>query len=453
MDSSAPVPLEPLFSAIGFFSDITLSHITPIVGNILLFIGVTFALGALSSAETSFFSLTKNERKGLEEKEDTGSETVLSLLAKPKRLLATILWANLIFYALLILIGLSISRDFFILNNSQVNPYIGLSITLAVVILIRLLFGEVAPKFYATQNNLKVVRKSAWFLRLLNIFLSPITKPFLALASFIESKLEKYNRGALVEEIDQALDHVINQNKQTGVEERNILKGIVKFGNTSVSQIMRSRVDVVFIDTSLTFHALLETVRESGYSRIPVCNGDLDQTEGIIYAKDLLPYLDENDSYEWRHLIKTAMFVPESKKIDDLLEEFQHKRVHMAIVVDEYGGASGLVTLEDVLEEVIGEIKDEFDDLHEIDYKKIDNNNYIFEGKTGVIDVCKVLKIPIDTFEEFQGEADTIAGMLLEIKGELPEQDNEIEIKGYIFKILEMNATRIVKVKITIHEP
>jgi CBS domain containing-hemolysin-like protein len=261
-----------------------------------------------------------------------------------------------------------------------------------------------------------------------------------------------YNKGLLVEEIDQALDQSHKNIYSQGFEERNLLKGVVKFGNIFVTQIMKARVDVVFININSSFHELLETVRQSGYSRIPVCNGDLDHTEGIIYAKDLLYYLDTKEDFNWHSLMKPALFVPESKKIDSLLEEFQLKRVHMAIVVDEYGGASGLVTLEDVLEEVIGEIKDEFDDIHEIDFRKIDAYNYIFEGKTSVNDMCKVLGIPTDTFKEVRGEADTIAGMMLEIRGELPLQGDEIDINGFTFKVMEMNAIRIVKVKITIHE-
>ncbi len=452
MDSSSPVPLGPFLFLVSNLSDFFGESLIPVLVNICLLVIFIFLTGVISSVETSFFSMTNAERKELEKASEGNDVSILKLLDEPKKLLSTILLFNLILYFLIVWVGF---RIFYLISAGLgflPHSYVGLIIVLVSIVLLRLIFGEIAPKVYAVQNNLKVARKSLWLVRLLNFLLKPLAHLFLTSAGILEKKFEKYNRGALAEELGQALDHVTERSSQQGVEERNLLKGIVKFGNIYATQIMRARVDVVCIDINLNFHELLDTVRDSGYSRIPVCNGDLDNTTGIIYAKDLLFHLNEDDSFNWHPLIKPALFIPESKKIDALLEEFQTRRVHMAIVVDEYGGASGLVTLEDVLEEVIGEIKDEFDDIHEIDYRKIDAYNYLFEGKTGVNDVCKVLGFPIDTFEEIRGEADTIAGMLLEIKGELPEHGEEIEINGFTFKVMEMNATRIVKVKITIHE-
>lgn len=419
---------------------------------LLLLVVLIFFSGVIASAETSYFSMTNAERKELEKNTDRRDNLVLKLLDQPKALLSTILIVNLLLYFFLALAGFKLYHIAAEIIGFDIHQSLKIFTVLIALVILRMVFGEIAPKVYAVQNNLLVARKTGWLLRTLNLLLRPVVQLFLMSSSVFERKFEKYNRGALAEELDQALDLVSNQTSNQGLEERNLLKGIVKFGNIYVTQIMRSRVDVVCIDLSVNFHELLDIVRDSGYSRIPVCNGDLDHTEGIIYAKDLLFHLNEEEDFDWKSLVKPALFIPESKKIDALLEEFRTKRVHMAIVVDEYGGASGLVTLEDVLEEVIGEIKDEFDDIHEIDFRKIDAHNYLFEGKTGVNDVCKVLGFPVDTFEGSRGEADTIAGMLLEIKGELPEHGEEIEINGFTFKVMEMNATRIVKVKITIHE-
>src|SRR5690554_4041355 len=411
-----------------------------------------FLTGVLSSIETSFFSMSSAEKKELDKSEENKDKSIIRLMENPKSLIATILLTNLILYFLLIVVG---GYLYDLIVTSQEYTYHRLvqpTIILTVIIILRLIFGEIGPKIYATQNNSKVVRNSVFLIQLLRFLLRPIVNVFLIVAVFINKKLEKYNRAALAEELDQALDHVSGQSSSQILAEKDLLKGIVNFGNIYVTQIMKARVDIIYVDTTMNFHEVLNTVRNSGYSRIPVISGDIDQTMGIIYAKDLLPYLEKDRDFDWHPLIKAAMFIPESKKIDDLLKEFKKKHVHIAIVVDEYGGTSGIVTLEDVMEEIIGEIKDEFDDIHEIDFIKIDKNNYIFEGKTGIYDACKVMEIPIDSFEGVRGEADTIAGMLLEIKGELPEENEFIDVEGFTFVAVEMNATRIVKVKITTHE-
>lgn len=451
MDSSSPVPLEPFSFYNSIFLVINYTDYIPLAMLILSLIAIVVMSGFIASAETALFSLNNFERKEIEKRTERSDNVLINLLEQPKQLLGTILLSNLLIYMLMIFIGFefyqTVNESFIIKSN-----WLFISILVTSILILKIVLGEIVPKIYAVQNNLLVARKTAWFIRVLFWILRPFTEVFLVSSTILREKFELYNRGLLVEEIDQVLDQSHNHPPNQGLEERNLLKGVVKFGNIFVTQIMKARVDVVFINISSNFHELLETVRNSGYSRIPVCNGDLDQTVGIIYAKDLLYYLDTNEDFNWHSLIKPAIFVPESKKIDSLLEEFQTKRVHMAIVVDEYGGASGLVTLEDVLEEVIGEIKDEFDDIHEIDFRKLDAHNFLFEGKTSVNDMCKVLGIPTDTFKEERGEADTIAGMMLEIKGELPLQGDEIEINGYTFKVIEMNAIRIVKVKITIHE-
>lgn len=453
MDSSSPVPIEPYLFLTGILPDFFGDHLLFTIVNLFLFVLIVLVAGVISSSETSFFSLTHAERKELGKNQNKRNQAILDFLDEPKSLLITLLLSHLLLYIALIATGIKLFELMASLGWVQAPKWLVAILLGTVMMFVRLVFGDIAPKVYAVQNNVKIARKSIWFIKILHILLRPLVQLFLMCTSWLDVKLEKYNKPLLAFELDQALDHVSQQSStQQTIEERSLLKGIVKFGNIYVTQIMKSRIDVVSLDTSLNFHDLLDKVRDSGYSRIPVCNGDLDHTIGIIYAKDLLFHLNESEDFDWKPLIKPAMFVPESKKIDSLLEEFQSKRVHMAIVVDEYGGASGLVTLEDVLEEVIGEIKDEFDDIHEIDYRKIDAQNYVFEGKTGVNDVCKVIGLPVDTFDELSGEADTIAGMLLEIKGELPDQGDEIETNGFTFKVLEMNSTRIVKVKVTIHE-
>ncbi len=315
------------------------------------------------------------------------------------------------------------------------------------------LFAEVVPKLYATQNYYKVARYTIRLLQIFDKIFAPFVKTLIATSSFFEKRLEGVSNSVTAQDIDDAIDITTSQEKDKSDSDKNdtrILKSIVKFGNITVSQIMRSRMDMVGVDHDSNFAKLLEIVRESGYSRIPVYENDVDKIIGVLYVKDLLKHIDDPDNYNWIELIKPAFFVPENKKIDDLLEDFQTKRVHMAIVVDEYGGSSGIVTLEDVLEEVIGDIKDEFDDASEIDYKKIDNNNFIFEGRTALSDVCKVLEISSNAFDEVRGDADSLGGLILELNEEIPIEGDELKFKHYTFMILEADKTRVIRVKITI---
>ena len=315
------------------------------------------------------------------------------------------------------------------------------------------LFAEVIPKLYATQQYYKVARYTIQILRVFDIVFAPFVKTLIATSNFFEKRLEGVKDSVSAKDIDEAIDIANSQDKNdTERNDTKILKGIVKFGNITVTQIMRSRMDVVAVDKDADFAALLDIVRESGYSRIPVVEDNFDKVVGILYVKDLLKYIDSDKDFNWQQLIKPAMYVPESKKIDDLLEDFQAKRVHMAIVVDEYGGSSGIVTLEDVLEEVIGDIKDEFDDASEIDFKKLDNYNFIFEGRTALNDVCKVLELPGNTFDDARGDADSLAGLMLELNSEIPIEGDELKYKHFTFIILEADKTRVIRVKVTIND-
>jgi putative hemolysin len=283
-------------------------------------------------------------------------------------------------------------------------------------------------------------------------FFSPLSTPLVKGTNFIEKRLTGKNGIGTItsrEEIDQAIELAVKEDETNTEQEIDILKSIVKFGDVSVKQIMCSRVDVVAIDFRIGFHELLDIVRTSGFSRLPVYDEDFDNITGILYVKDLLGYLEEPDDFEWQTLIRTnVLYVPEAKKINDLLREFQLERMHMGIVVDEYGGSSGLVTLEDIMEEVIGEIKDEFDDDTEVEYEKIDDYNFIFEGKTLLNDVCRIIGVDTETFDEVKGDADSVAGLLLEIIGQIPKINERINYQDYSFKIVSVNRRRIERVHI-----
>ncbi len=450
MDNSDTVPLNSFLWILTAFKGFGFDDLIFVFIYILIFGILLLVTAFIVSSEVAFFSITPDQKKELEKSSHTKDAAILKFLNRPKEFISTILLSNILLYTLMIFTADKLLNLCFDFTDNHIVRIISV---LLFVWIFRLVFGEVISKIYAMHNNLLVAKKSLAFIRIFNFILKPFVSAFLFVGTFTEQKLKKYNRLVLADELDQALEQVSPQNSTQTLAEKNLLKGIVNFSSIYVTEIMKARVDVIYVDTSMNFGEVLETVRNSGYSRIPVINGDLDKTVGIIYVKDLLPYLNHGAKFDWHTLIRTALFVPESKKIEDLLKEFKVKRVHMAIVVDEYGGTSGLVTLEDVMEEVIGEIKDEFDDIHEINYRKIDPFNYIFEGKTGVSDACKIMNIPIDSFEKIRGDADTIAGMILEIKGEMPSENEKINVDDYTFAVIETNATRIVKVKITIHEP
>jgi putative hemolysin len=452
LDSSSPgdiIPLAGQVLTVIFNQDIAAWDI--VVSLIL----ITFfmALSALvSSSETAFFSISYTQQRNMEKDGDSIDKAVVEFLDKPRTLLGTILIGNNIFNLTIVALSYRLLNSVLSEDFITQNEIISFVIQIVIVTFFIVMFGEVVPKVYATRNNIGVARSAIRPLQLLHFIFKPLIRLLVASSSALEKKLEGHTKGVSAKDIDDAIDIATENSEEEFSRDTKILKGIVKFGNITATQIMKSRMDVVGVDISTNFAELLGIVRESGYSRIPVFEGDFDKVIGIIYAKDLLPYLDETAEFKWHSLIKPALYVPESKKIDALLEEFQQKRVHMAIVVDEYGGSSGLVTLEDVLEEVIGEIKDEFDDVMEIDFQKIDDHNYIFEGKTAINDVCKVLEIPSDNFDEVRGESDSLAGLLLELKGEMPIKDDLVETDGFSFRVVEMNATRIVKVQVTIHE-
>ena len=423
----------------------------------------------ISGSEVAFFSLTANDFERLEQENGKKSKHILALKDKPRKLLATILISNNF-----INIAIVILSEFVLMSLIPLDAFnniatgwlslwgtpspesveywagvIGFFITVVGVTFLLVLFGEVAPKAYAKVNNLKLARRMAGPLTFLQGFFTPISAALVTTTKVIEKRLARTTHTSPLasrEDIDEAIELTVSQEQDAG-QEVDILKSIVKFGDVTVKQIMRSRVDVVAVDFRIDYYELLAVIRESGYSRIPVYDNDFDNVTGILYVKDLLGHLNEARGFEWQSLIRTDVYyVPEAKKIQDLLKEFQQQHLHMAVVVDEYGGSSGIVTLEDIMEEVIGEIRDEFDDEVEVVFKKIDDYNYLFEGKTLLNDVCRIVGIDTSTFNDVKGEADSLAGLILEITGVMPKADEEIPYENFTFKIVSVSKRRIEQI-------
>jgi len=411
----------------------------------LALIGVLLIFSAaISGSEVAFFSLSPKDVELLQAGDSERDTRVLTLLTRPKKLLATILIANN-----------GINIGIVLLSTLTVNawltfesPLIGFIIQVGAVTFIILLIGEVLPKVYSSTNALKVSKimsKSVGIL--LNIF-SPLSSILINSTDYIERKLgNKRNSNVSVDELEQALE-LTYQSGHSNQEEQKILKGIVKFGNTEASQIMTARMDVLAVDTKTDYKDLYQLILDSGYSRIPVFEESFDNVCGVLYIKDLLEHLDDENP-NWQALLRAPYYVPENKKIVDLMSEFQSRKIHLAIVVDEYGGSSGIVTLEDIIEEIVGEISDEFDDP-DIAYTKIDAKNYVFEGKTLLVDLYKILNIDSEIFEAMRGDSGTIAGFLLEQMGRIPQKNERYSFDNYTFTVEAADTRKVKRVKITL---
>jgi gliding motility-associated protein GldE len=333
----------------------------------------------------------------------------------------------------------------FISITSSIIKFI---IEVIVVTFLILLFGEILPKVYASRNKLKFAIFMAYPLKVLDILITPLSLPMRSITIAIHKKLGKQKSNLSVDQLSQALE--LTSKEDTTKEEHKILKGIVSFGSTDTKQVMQPRMDIFALDESLKYSDIIPKIIKHGYSRIPVYKDNLDTILGILYVKDLLPYLDEVN-FDWTSLLREPFFVPENKKLDDLMVEFQEKKVHLAVVVDEYGGTSGIVSLEDVIEEIVGNISDEFD-VEDLTYSKLDDNNFVFEGKTTLKDFYKIIKLEDeDVFETHKGEAETIAGFILEISGSFPKLNSKINFKNYVFKIEALDKKRIKQIKVTIN--
>ncbi|GAL69606.1 magnesium and cobalt efflux protein CorC [Jejuia pallidilutea] len=359
--------------------------------------------------------------------------------------MATILVANN-FINIAVVLLFAYLGDFMFKNVA--NPTFKFILEVVVVTFLILLFGEILPKIYASRNNLKFASFMAYPLKVLDVLISPLSLPMRSITLGIHSKLGKQKSNLSVDQLSQALE--LTSHEDTSKEEKKILQGIVSFGNTDTKQVMRPRIDIFALNVEQKYTDIIPEIIENGYSRIPVYQENVDNIKGILYVKDLLPYIDRKQ-FDWTSLLREPFFVPENKKLDDLMAEFQDKKVHLAVVVDEYGGTSGLISLEDIIEEIVGDISDEFDD-EDLNYSKLDDKNYVFEGKTALKDFYKVIKLEDDTiFETEKGEAETIAGFVLEISGSFPKLQSKIFFRDYVFTIEAMDKKRIKRVKVTIN--
>jgi len=408
----------------------------------------------ISGAEVALFSLSKSD---LEPEENTPSkalEIINALLRRPKKLLATILVANNFINIGIVLLFASLSELLFKGINSELDLVffkINLVFFIEVIIItfLILMFGEILPKIYANRNNLKFSKFMARPLKILDVLFAPISMPMRRVTLMIHKGLGKQKSNLNVDYLSQALE--LTSEEDTTKEEQKILKGIVSFGNTDTKQVMRPRIDIFALESSLKFEAIIPEIVAHGYSRIPVYENSIDSVSGILYAKDLLPHLQKKE-FDWYSLLRAPLFVPENKKLDDLMVEFQEKKIHLAIVVDEYGGTSGVVSLEDIIEEIVGDISDEFDD-DDLIYSKIDENNYVFDGKTALKDFYRIIKLEDESiFENYKGEAETIAGFVLEISKSFPKIRSKIKFNSYTFVVEGIDNKRIKQLKVKLQK-
>ncbi|MBW6479424.1 MAG: gliding motility-associated protein GldE [Bacteroidales bacterium] len=401
----------------------------------------------VSGSEVAFFSLKPSDLDDLRENSNRNSKKIIQLLERPKRLLATILITNNVVNIAVIVLSTFVTRIIFNIDDFLI---LGFLVQVIVVTFLILLFAEVLPKVYATQNIVKFALMMAGPMAALRRFFYPLSSVLVKSTNFIDKRIAVKRSGLSANELSHAID-ITHEEKGTE-EDKQLLYGIVQFSNIYAREIMKSRVDVVAVDEETPFTELIKIIVEAGYSRIPVYRESFDNVIGILYIKDLLPHLDSEEDFTWQTLIRNCFFVPESKKINDLLKEFQEKKIHMAVVVDEYGGTAGIVTLEDILEEIVGEINDEFD-IEEMIYSKVDSLNYVFEGKTLLKDFCKITGIDYNIFNEIKGEADTLAGLILEIKKELPFKGEKIKFNDFDLIVEAVDSRRIKRVRVKLNKP
>lgn len=411
---------------------------------LILAILLLYASGFVSASEIAFFSLSPSDLSKIEENEHPSDSRIKALLDDSERLLATILISNNFVNVTIIMLCNFFFASVVDFGNAKLLEFLLITVVLTFLLL---LFGEIMPKIYSAQNTLKFCRKAAPVISVLLSVFKPVSN-LLVHSTFLINKLTRKRKvpNLSVDDLSQALE-LTDKNEIS--EESNMLKGIIRFGEETAEEVMTSRLDIVDLEINTPFPDVIKCIVDNAYSRIPVYEESRDNIKGILYIKDLLPYLDKGADFKWQNLIRPAYFVPETKMIDDLLRDFQANKIHIAIVVDEFGGTSGIVTMEDIIEEIVGEINDEYDE-EERTYVKISENVYIFEGKTLLSDFYKLAEIDPDDFESVAGDADTLAGLLLELKGEFPILHEVINFDRYRFEILEMDARRIVKVKVTV---
>ena len=413
----------------------------PLIYYSLILVILLIFSGLISGSEVALFSLSKSQIQS--QRNSSYIELLKKLLSNPNKLLATILVANNFINIAIVILFTQIGSVLFESMTSTVLKFI-LEVILATFLI--LLFGEILPKIYASRNNLAFSKFVTYPLLLLDIILTPFSSPMQKLSNFIKDKLSFKKANIDLAQLSYALD--LTSPGETTKQEHKILKGILSFGNTETREVMRPRIDIHAFSNTLNYEQILKNIVKNSFSRIPIYKDDLDNIIGILYVKDLLPFLDKKE-FNWLSILRKPFFIPENKKLDDLMQEFQEKKIHLAIVVDEYGGTSGVISLEDVIEEIVGDISDEFDD-DSLSFSKLDNSNYIFEGKTSMKDFYKILSIDSKSFDAFKGDSETIAGFILEISQSFPKINSKVIFENYTFTIESVDKKRINQVKVTI---
>ena len=413
-----------------------------IIGFVGIFI-LLFLSAVVSGAEVALFSLSQKDIDDALQENLPKGKIISNLLDKPKKLLATLLVANNFFNIGVVILFSFVSESFF---NTVDSPIFRFVLEVVLVSFLILLFAEVLPKVYASRNNIKFAKRIAYPIALLDKLLTPISLPMRNVTLYLQNKFGKQKNNFSINQLSQALE--LTDSEGTSSEEQKILEGIVSFGNTDTKQVMSPRIDIFALEMSEPFSVICPKIIEKGFSRIPVYSDNIDQIEGVLFVKDLLPHIDKEE-FDWTSLIRKAFFVPENKKLDNLLKDFQSLKSHLAIVVDEYGGTSGLVSLEDVIEEIVGDISDEFDDEN-LNFSQIDEKNFLFEGKINLKDFYRIIDVNEDLFELRKGEAETLAGFILEILGNFPKKDQKVAFENCVFTIETVDKKRIKQIKVTV---
>ena len=432
-------PIVDAFSAIQFTAPSA-----GVIFALLLACALLFCSGFVSASEIAFFSLNPADLNEIEESDSSSDRIINKLLGKSQKLLATILIANNFVNITITVLGNYVMLSMLDFGGIVWLEFLFISVLLTFLLL---LFGEIMPKFYSSINPLKFCRFCAPVINVLTYLLSPISAVLVSSTRLVDRLQKKQTHNLSVDELEQALELT---DKTELSDEQELLEGIIRFGDETAKDVMTSRLDMVALNIRDSYKAVLSCVAENVYSRIPVYSGTVDNIKGILYIKDLLPHLAKGENFRWQTLIRPAFFVPETKQIDDLLRDFQASKVHIAIVVDEFGGTLGLVTLEDVIEEIVGEINDEYDEVERA-YVKINSNTYLFEAKTMLSDFLRELDLDDEFFDEVSGDADSLAGLLLELKGDFPELRENIDFQHLTFEVMEMDERRIVKIKVIVH--
>jgi gliding motility-associated protein GldE len=414
---------------------------------LVVIVGLLIISALMSASEVALFSLTPSQQKDLRERNAASDKRVIDLLSKPRSLLATILIGNNF-----VNVGIVILTSFAIegmLDLNMMPQYLVFIIQVLAVTFVILLVGEVVPKVYATTNAVGVARVMSGPLIVLRALFKPVSSVLIKSTSFLENRYKKRSsQNISVDSLGHALE--LTQDESTTAEEQRILRGIVKFGNFEVRQVMRPRTEVVGFEKELTFQQLMAAVVESGFSRVPVYEETLDRVVGVLYIKDVVPHIGKKE-FDWHSLLRDPYFVPERKKLDDLLKEFQEEKVHLAVVVDEYGGTSGIITLEDVIEEIVGDITDEYDD-EDLIYSKLDDRTWVFEGKAPLTDVYRVLSVDGQIFEEHRGDSGTLGGFILELTGRIPKKGERVDLQNFTFIVEASDNKRVRRVKVVVHD-